>query len=82
MAVVRAKQNEEECLQIPSNFNGKVKGNTTILLQFYYSHYWRSGNGWCLHRRQNTIREAHSKCMQKSLPAYCCTQANEKYPSI
>ena len=63
MAVVRAKRNEEERLQTPSKFNEKVKGNTTILLQFYYSHYWRSGNAWCLRRRQNEIREAHSKCM-------------------
>ena len=26
----RAKRNDEECLQIPSNCNEKVKGNTTL----------------------------------------------------
>ena len=33
-------------------------------------------------RLNNEIREAHSQNMQKSLPADCFTQANEKDPSI
>ena len=81
--VVWAKRNEDERLQIPSNFNGKVTGKTTILLRKHcFSHYRRIGNAWCCCRRQNEIREAHRKCMQKSLPADRRTQANEKDPSI
>jgi len=62
---------------------GKSQVKTTILLRKHcFSHYRRIGNAWCCCRRQNEIREAYSKCMQKSLPADRCTQANEKDPSI
>ena len=57
------------------------KYQAMLLRKHCYSHYWRTGNAWCCRRQQNEIRDTHSKCMQKSLPADRCTQSNEKDPS-
>ena len=39
----------------------------------------RSRNDWCYRWRQNKIREAYGKCMQKSLEADRCFQTNDPF---
>ena len=64
-----------------SKYQASHRYDTTFLLQKHcYFHYWRSGNAWCCRRRQNEIREAHSKCMQKSLQQIAVLKRMKKIP--
>ena len=68
-----------------SIYQAIVMGNSQVKPQFYCENTAISITGELEMLGvavDDKIQEAHSKCMQKSLPADRCTQANEKDPSI